>query len=243
MPLFDGGPMGILIAALITGLLAIVALAAYISSISDRGDRHALLIVFLIALPLQPILFYLIRQPIHAFLAQTLGAGGLLTAIAVIYAPVTEEAGKWIAFASPTVRKALRPESATAFALSLGLGFGVGEIAFLAERLARAPQLAALPFWAFGGFLFERLLVCFLHGAFVVWLFQRVAERKSAWPGALLAMVLHFALNFPIYLAGINLFGIGREVWSQLLVLYVAGFALVMFLVIHRLARDKRGRA
>jgi hypothetical protein len=235
--------MGIAIAAIITAAFAIVVVGAYIRAVSSRDDLSVLVLAFLIALPAQPIAFYLIRQPLHGALVQWLGAGGLLTAITLFYAPVTEEIAKWVAFLSPTLRKSLRSNNAVAIALATGLGFGIGEIAFLAERLSRVPQIASLPFWSFGGFLFERMLVCFLHGAFVVWLFQRFAEGKSFWPGALLAIALHFALNFPIYLAGINFLGIGPAAWASVIVLYVAAFTLVAFLAVHRLARDKRGRA
>lgn len=235
--------MGIVIAAIITAAFSIFVIGAYIRAISSRHDVSVLILAFLIALPAQPIAFYFIRQPLHGALLQWLGAGGLLTAITLFYAPVTEETAKWVAFLSPTLRNALRPDNAVAIAIATGLGFGIGEIAFLAERLSRVPQIAALPFWSFSGFLFERLLVCFLHGAFVVWLFQRVAEGKSFWPGALLAMALHFALNFPIYLVGINFLGIGPGAWASVLVLYVAAFTLVAFLAVHRLARDKRGAA
>lgn len=47
----------------------------------------------------------------------------------------------------------------------LGLGFGLGEVAYLAWGIAQSPAYAGYPFWYFGGFFGERLLVVYLHAA------------------------------------------------------------------------------
>jgi hypothetical protein len=231
--------MGILIAAIITTVLAIIVVGLWIRKLSKREDRSVLILAFFFALPAQPVAFYYIRSPLHELLTSWLGAGALLTAITLFYAPVTEEVAKWLALGVPSIRKALKPENAVALALSTGLGFGVGEIWFIAERLSHSPLLASFPFYYFNGFLTERLMVCFLHGAFIVLFFKHYAEGRAAWPAALFGVALHFALNFPIYFSQINLFGLGQNVWAQLLVIYVALFTLAMFAFVNRLGKEK----
>ncbi len=228
--------MGIVIAAIITTVLAIVVVGLLIRKLSRREDRSVLLLAFFFALPAQPIAFYFFRVPLHEFLTGWLGAGILLTAISLFYAPLLEEPAKWLALGVPSIRKALKPENAVAIALAVGLGFGVGELWFIAERLARSPQFAGLPFYYFGGFLTERLMVCFLQGAFIALFFKRYAEGQSVWPAALLGIALHFFLNFPIYLASVNLLGLGQHAWGFILVMHVALFTLAMFVFVNQLA-------
>jgi hypothetical protein len=231
--------MGILIAALITTVLAIVVVGLLIRRLSKPEDRGVLFLAFLFALPAQPIAFYYFRLPLHEILTGWLGASALLTGISLFYAPVLEEVAKWLALGVPSIRKAIKPENAVAIALAVGLGFGTGEIWFIAERLSRSPQLAALPFYFFNGFLTERLMVCFLHGAFIALFYKRYAEGRNAQFAALLGVALHFLLNFPIYLSSINLPRLGADVWGPALVIYVSLFTLAMFVFVNRLTTDK----
>ena len=240
--------MGILIAALITTVLAIVVVGSLIRYLSESAPRWLLILTFLSALPAQPVAYYYIRLPLHEWLSQWIGAGVLLTAITLFYAPVIEEPAKWFSLVLPSLRRKLRPENAVAIALAVGLGFGTGEIWFLAEQLSRSPQLAALPFWQFGGFLLERLQVCFLHGALIALVFKRFAEGRSVWPAALLGVALHFALNFPIFLAAVNVPPLGRELWPLVLLGYVLLFTVACIVWVLQLAqvpapRDKGGKA
>ena len=64
-------------------------------------------------------------------------------------------------------------------ALAAGVGFGIGEIWFLAHALIRSPGYPDLPFWMFGGFVVERLEVCFLHGALLIPPFYALATGRS----------------------------------------------------------------
>jgi len=229
--------LGILIAAIITTVLAIVVIGLLIRNLSNGAPRWLLILAFLSALPAQPVAFHFIRTPLHELLMQWLGAGATLTAISLFYAPLIEEPAKWFSLALPSLRRKLNPENALAVAIAVGLGFGIGELWFIAERLARAPQFAGLPFYFFNGFLAERLMVCFLHGAMIALFFKRYAEGRPVWPAALLGIALHFALNFPIYLSQINLFGLGQGNWGLILVIYVAAFTLAMFGFVDRLGK------
>jgi RsiW-degrading membrane proteinase PrsW (M82 family) len=231
--------MGILIAAIITTVLAIVVIGLLIRKLAHTAPRWVLVLAFLSALPAQPVAFYFIRMPLHEQLMQWIGATSLLTAMSLFYAPLIEEPAKWFSLVLPSLRKKLRPENAVAIALAVGLGFGIGELWFIAERISRSPQFAVLPFYYFNGFLTERLMVCFLHGAMIALVFKRFAEGKSVWPAALLGVALHFLLNFPIFLSQINLWGLGAQIWGALLVIYVAVFTLAMFGFVNRLSKER----
>jgi len=240
--------MGIFIAAVITTVLAIAVVGALIRFLSPSSPRWLLILAFLSALPAQPVAFYFIRQPLHEALTQWIGAGAILTIITLLYAPVIEEPAKWFSLVLPTLRRRLKPENAVALALAVGLGFGTGEIWFIAEQLSKSPQLSALPFWQFSGFLLERLQVCFLHGALIALVFKRFAEGGSVWPAALLGVALHFALNFPIFLAAVNVPPLGRELWPLVILGYVLLFTVACIVWVLRLAqmptpRDKGGKA
>ena len=137
-------------------------------------------------LPMQPLAFYLVRMPLHGLLTAFLGDGPLLTAVSLTYAPLTEEPAKWLVLLVPAVRRALTKERRSPSRSRPGSGLGLGEIRFIAERLHRVPTVAALPFWQFGGFLVERTIVCFLHGAFVAFAFARLAVGRAFLPGALI---------------------------------------------------------
>src|SRR5205085_12471187 len=106
-------------------------------------------------------------------------------------------------------------------ALAAGAGFGVGEVWFLANAL-NSPDYADLPFWNFGGFVLERLAVCFLHGAFLAPAFVALARGRSFLLGGMVGMVMHFLLNFPIFLAQIDALGLGTG-WLTVLLIWMLG--------------------
>ena len=87
------------------------------------------------------------------------------------------------------------------------------------------------------GFFFERLEVCFLHGAFVALPFFLLARGGPMWLGCIAGVVLHFLLNFPIYLAQIDLFGLGSATWVSVLILWIVGFVVFCALMLRALAR------
>jgi hypothetical protein len=207
--------VGLAIAAAITTALALGGVAIVLTRAKQQW--RSLLFAFLVALPLQPLVFYLIRLPLDGLLRSAFGAAAWVTLVSLLYAPLTEEPAKWLTAVFPAVRRAIR-DNPVAVALAVGLGFGIGEIWFLAHALA--PRYPDLPFWMFGGFLLERLAVCFLHGAFVLPAFAMLAHGRSFRLGGLAGIVMHFLLNFPIYLASIKAFGFG-DAWPSVLVLWM----------------------
>src|SRR5262249_37628716 len=154
-------------AAITTGL-ALLVIGAVIVRAAPPADRRMLGLAFLIALPLQPLVFYLVRLPVDAAVRSVMGLTPAWGMVALLYAPLTEEPAKWLPLALPAIRRMLTPSNAVPLALAIGLGFGIGEIWFLARALVAGPNYPDLPFWRFYGFIIERLEVCFLHGVFVV---------------------------------------------------------------------------
>ncbi|MBR0654449.1 hypothetical protein [Plastoroseomonas arctica] len=211
---------GIAIAALITAALALLLVGAGLWRMTQPADRGRLALGFALALPLQPGAFWLVRMPLHHALVGALGTEGVMAWLPILYAPVTEEAAKWAVLLA--VFRGVRPTLALPAALAIGLGFGIGEIGFLAERLARSPAMAALPFWMFGGFLGERISVCIMHGLFITPLAFALAHGRGAVLAGLAGMGAHLALNAPILLIGAAPFGVPAEVWQGLVSLWLA---------------------
>ena len=89
------------------------------------------------------------------------------------------------------------------------------------------PAYAGLAWYDFGGYMVERLVTCLWHPAFVA--VAAVALQKGwRWLplGLAGAFVLHFLGNFPIYLAGIDAFGLGREGWALALFAWLGLYSL-----------------
>lgn len=233
---------GIYVAATLTTLFVVAVYGIVVLRLSQREDRRALLVAALVALPLQPVLFYLLRLPLDAALRGALGTGILYGWLTTFYAPLTEEPAKWLPLALPLVRSAVAPRTVVPLALAIGLGFGLGELWFLAEQVGRVPAYASLPFWAFGGFAIERFYVTFLHGGFVLFVIAAVAAGRSPLRGALLGMVLHYAVNAPIFLAGIDAFGLGPAAWTAVATLFPTLVALVLALAMGAMAGRTRKR-
>jgi hypothetical protein len=227
--------MGLILAAALTTALALAVIGRLIANLSTPSDRRVLLLAMIVALPLQPLAFYLVRLPLLHTLLPDVSAGWIRPAFLLALAPLTEEPAKWLILAIPAIRLALDKRTAIPLALAAGLGFGIGEIWFVAHAAMTAPGFVERPFWMYGGFAFERLQVCFLHGAFLAMPLTMLVWGRSFLLGGLAGMLAHFLLNFPIYLATIDLFGLGRAAWTTILLLWVplwvALFAVALWFV------------
>ena len=231
--------MGLLIAA---GLTTALALCGFAVLLFRAENWRPLALAFAVALPLQPLAFYLVRLPIDGMLRTNFGLAGWVVIAALFYAPLTEEPAKWLTALVPAVRRAVH-RAPVALALAVGIGFGIGEIWFLVRALVLSPNYPDAPFYMFGAFIFERLEVCFLHGVFVTLPFVALARGWPFWLGGLAGMALHFLLNFPIYLAQIDAFGLGRAGWATVLLLWVLGFVIAGAVMVWRLASHQGGAA
>ncbi|MGE5589129.1 MAG: PrsW family glutamic-type intramembrane protease [Bacillota bacterium] len=162
----------IYVAALIT---LIIAGGLWLTVFGLMAGRRGLLVWFTLAgLPMSAVVNLWVKGPLAVAVGNAAGvpAGqGLATPIwflvfLFLLAPVLEEAIKLVPLVPLAMRRRLAEPGAALWAgVYLGLGFGLGEVAYLAWGIARSPAYAGYPFWYFGGFFGERLLVVYLHAA------------------------------------------------------------------------------
>lgn len=190
----------------VTGLLCIATLNSSMKS----GHRSAWFI--LAGLPLSFIVNRFIKTPIIVSIAAWTGIplqlhpDTPLWFIGLIWlnAPIFEEAIKMLP-AVLRIRRKFRGDAFQALSsgLALGMGFGLGEAAYLAYGLAQVPAYNQLPWYMFAGFATERLIVTFAHGLMTsIAVLGLYYGRRNALSGYLTAVGLHALINLgPILLA------------------------------------------
>jgi hypothetical protein len=232
---------GIYIVALIAAGIVLAVAAALLFVFAKPGRRWLYLVLFLLQLPMSAAAFHYVRVPLDGWVSAAIADRTTYTLVTLFYAPLTEEPAKLWPLLLPFVWRRLGRENAVGVALALGVGFGAGEIAFLAEQFARTPALAALPWDQLLGFVYERVLVCIWHPGFVAVTVAAAARRPALIPAALLgAMALHYLGNFPIYLAARDVFGLGRETWQLAVLGWTLVYAVLMALLLAWLAWSGR---
>lgn len=190
---------GIFVMGIITTLLSIGIIGGIICKKSKGEDRETLLMTFLLGIPVFFFAYYLLRLPLDFFLKNILSNyAGTYIFFQSFYAPLTEELSKLLVIVLPFIYRRTQKSNLHFFAFATGLGFGVGEIWFLANILSQNPKTATLPWYFFTGFLTERFLVCFLHGSFVLVALHYLL--KNHYRGVLYAMLLHWLVNLPIFI-------------------------------------------
>lgn len=228
---------GLYVAALAAAGIVLAAAVALWLVFAKPERRWLYALLLALELPMSWAAFRYLRAPLDGWLAGAVADRGAYALLAMLYAPLTEEPAKLWPLLLPFVWRRLGRDNAAGIALALGIGFGLGEIGFLAEQVARAPAIAALPPEAFAGFVFERVLVCVWHPAFVAVTVAAAARRPALLPAGLLgAMALHFVGNFPIYLAARDAFGLGRAGWQQALLAWTLIYAVLMGMLLAWLA-------
>jgi hypothetical protein len=191
---------------LVTAILGITAL----NHLTKSDRRYYWLVIA--GLPLSFIANKLIKIPFLVGLGNMtgiplqLGAGMPVWFVIVIWltAPVVEEAVKVLPMLPGPSHGYLREAPSALWAgLALGIGFGLGEAAYLAYGLAQNPEFNQLPWYLFTGFAIERLIVTFGQGFLTSnpTLGMHFGWRKFLL-GYLLAVGLHALINLgPILLA------------------------------------------
>jgi len=122
----------------------------------------------------------------------------------LLNAPLFEEAIKLVPLALPGSRTFLSDAKSSLWAgLALGMGFGLGEAAYLAYGIAQSPAYRGLPWYSFTGFASERLIVTFAHGFLTaIGAYGLRRGGPKALFGYLSAVGLHALINLgPILLA------------------------------------------
>lgn len=190
----------------VTALLCITAL----NQLTGSDRRYYWLI--LAGLPLSLIVNRSIKTPVITSLAAWTGTPLKLTPEAPLWfvaaiwlnAPIFEEAIKLVPLIVPASRLFLQDASRALWAgLALGMGFGLGEAAYLAYGIAQSPAYNQLPWHMFTGFASERLIVTFAHGLMTcIALTGFYYGKRKALFGYLSAVGLHALINLgPILLA------------------------------------------
>ncbi len=229
--------LGIHIAALIAAAIALAVLGGIL--VKRRvGPWLLLLSLVLLQLPMSAAAFDYVRVPIDGWVRAAVPDRETHTFLTLFYAPLLEEPAKLWPLLLPWVWRRLDRANAWSIGTALGLGFGLGEIAFLAERLASTPAVAALPWQRLSGFAAERAMVCVWHAAFTTLTVWAAARRPSLIPAALLgSAALHLVGNLPIYLAARNPLGWSAQVLEEALLVWVIVYTIAMALLLARLAR------
>jgi hypothetical protein len=234
---------GIYIAAIVAATLALLVIGSFLVKGAAPAERRLYLALIVLQLPMSWLAFEYFRVPLDGVLRPLIPDRETYGVVTLFYAPLTEEPAKLWPLLLPFVWRNLRRENAVRVALALGLGFGIGEIAFLAARVAAVPALAPLPWYMFGGFIVERLMVCLWHAAFVAVTVAAAALALKRVPAAFAgSMALHFLGNFPIYLAALRLFGLGPADWQLLLFAWTIAYTVAMAFLIVFLARATGAR-
>lgn len=194
---------------ILTGLLCITAL----NQLTQSARRYYWLI--LIGLPLSFIVNQFIKTPLITSLATWTGtplrlgldAPPWFIILIWLNAPIFEEAIKILPMLLRTSHTFLNDAyHALVTGLALGMGFGLGEVAYLAYGIAQSPAYKSLPWYMFTGFASERLIVTFGHGLLtslaVVGLYY---GRRKAFLGYLTAVGLHALINLGPVLTALKL--------------------------------------
>ncbi len=128
---------GIYYAAIITTAVALAVFGSLIVRLRQPADKLRLWLAMVLVLPLQPLVFYLVRVPFDHWLVGSLGAGSAAYKwLITLYAPLTEEPAKLLPLLVPIILHDIRPTNFVRYSLAIGLGFAVGEMWFVAERVA-----------------------------------------------------------------------------------------------------------
>ena len=218
---------GIFIAALVTSLFTLGLIGGILFASAPRPERRGLALVLVVHLPMCALAYYGVRLPIRHLIEQHVDATAPAYVLSsVLYAPLTEEPAKLWLLLFPWFRRLLTPRTAVRLGMAIGLGFGVGELWFLAELISRNPAFAAEPWYHFGGFLNERFMVCICHGVFTTTALRLFATAPLR--GFLSAAGLHFIGNFPIALAALRVGGLDADTWKMILVIWVQVFFVAM---------------
>jgi RsiW-degrading membrane proteinase PrsW (M82 family) len=143
---------------------------------------------------------------------------------------VCEEGIKAIPALLPSVREAVRSRgSAVPMALTIGLGFALGEIWLLAWGIYHSdPSTARLPFYMLGGFIGERIFTIILHSFFILPALHGLLTGPGRFALGLAAgMLLHALVDVIAALYQMKL--VGQEIAGLLVLAVTIGAAIPLY--------------
>ena len=233
----------IYIMAVITLVISLVLWGGLIYLFTGYQKRYLWLLG--LGLPLSAIANLFLKRQAIIIVGQTfdvqpglgLASPVWFLAFMVLVTPLVEELIKILPL---LLRRAWKMVTSRTSALwvgfALGVSFGLGEAAFIAHGVAQNDAYSSLPWYAFTGFLNERIMACFAHGvltAIVVIGMQR--GGKYTLCGYLAALGLHLFLNAPTVLYQLR--WISLELYNVSLVIPFIVLA-VIFERIRRVVRE-----
>jgi hypothetical protein len=188
-----------LTAAILTIALGLAIFVPILRLLTARGERWLAAACLVATLPMSWAMYHGVRLPLDGWLKATLGEGDGLGWIRTAYAPLTEEPAKLWPLLLPWVRRGITRENVGRMALALGVGFALGEVVLVAQLIAvHQPDVAKMPWYLLGGFIWERLATCVVHSGMTALALTLWRRRSQPLLGLLLAMLAHYLVNFPI---------------------------------------------
>jgi uncharacterized membrane protein YhfC len=220
----------------ITVLLLIIALLLWGGFIyTFSGNQKKYLWLLLLEIPFSVIVNVWIKRPLVDLVGNISGqveVQGLQTplwflAFLLFMPPIVEEAVKLIPLGLPIIGRMIQPsKSAIYTGLALGGSFGIGEALYVAYETAQNTFFKSMPWYFFTGFLSERLLVIFLHGALTALVIVGISKgMRGGLLAYLFAVLLHAMANL-----GTMLFQM--QVINQILTLIPLLLALILSILL-----------
>jgi len=215
VPAKTEGIQGIYIAAFIATGISVLLWGGLVYWLSKRKWKY--LALMLITLPFSTIVNLWIKKPVYDFLLSSLSVSSELSIttpwwfllFVLFLSPITEEAIKLSPLLARQARCMIDRSSALWIGMALGIGFGVGEIWYLAWQFSMVPEFAGYPFYYFGSFIGERLAVVFIHGVITaVAVAGFLKGRKGLLIGYVGAVFLHALTNIGAMLYQIKLWDV-----------------------------------
>lgn len=238
----------IYITAILTTILSLFGWGWLVFYKTKKEEIKLFFILFCLQLPISFLVLYFIRTPWTDFLVQELGKSSPYILVEKLFeAPILEELAKLWPLLIPFFWRKITKENALKVGLALGFGFGIGEIWTIAHMTAANSGFANYNWYEFTGFISERFIVSFLHGAITGLGLMLIRNKSKLW--ILFPMFLHFLLNGPIFLKLIDFGGLiaknekaGEMFWTVALSIWVSIF-FIAILTIFLLKSFSKGKS
>lgn len=235
----------IYLAAIIASILAITIIGVIILKVLKKKFLPlALFSIFY--LPASYIAFTFIRVPLDKFIIKLFNISGSPNAwptwyvlILLLYAPIIEELIKILPLGLPWIRKKVTFNNRIAVGMLVGLGFGIGELWFIAFQLYPFIPRSGYHWYQLWGFILERLISCFSHGVFTIVALQTLFKRSTKY--IFYAIGLHIISNFPVLLFRLGIIRLDGAIFQYLMALYLSLFTVVLILILRRSTRGELG--
>lgn len=228
-----------IVPALVFTTVVAALLWGWFLRLGGRANRYLPLIV--VGLFSSAIVNVFVKGPIGLLVTNVAGVGRALTAwtpvwvlaIALVTAPITEEAIKVAPLLARRVRALILDDrDALWVAMALGISFGLGEVVWVGVQIAANSTYAAIPWYAFGGFVTERLVVCFGHGVMAAMTVSTLRSPTRRWRGFVGAVAMHTVANLGAFLAMLDV------VSGDIASLWTVGALLVLVAIFERFRRQ-----